>query len=58
MAHWQLGEKEQARKDYDRAVEDMVKAQSENDELPRFRDEARALLGIPDAGKPELGHSK
>ena len=53
MARWQLGEKEQARRDYDRAVEGMAKSQPDNDELPRFRDEASALLGIPHAGKTE-----
>jgi tetratricopeptide (TPR) repeat protein len=46
MAHWQLGDKEQARKWYDQAVQWMAKNQPQNDELRCFRDEAAELLGI------------
>jgi tetratricopeptide (TPR) repeat protein len=47
MAHWQLGNKEQAHKWYDRAMQWMEKNQSEDPEgLRRFRDEAAALLGL------------
>jgi WD40 repeat protein/tetratricopeptide (TPR) repeat protein len=53
MARWQLGAKEQARREYDRAVEGMAKARSVDDELRYLRDEAAKLLGVPQAGKPE-----
>ena len=45
MAHWQLGNKDQARKWYDRAVEWMEKNKPRHAELLRFRAEAEALLG-------------
>jgi tetratricopeptide (TPR) repeat protein len=48
MAHWQSGDKEQAREWYDRAVRWMEKNQSSNEELRRFRAEAEELLGIKD----------
>ncbi len=46
MAHWQLGEKDEARQWYDQAVEWMEQKQPDNDELRRFRVEAAELLGI------------
>jgi tetratricopeptide (TPR) repeat protein/tRNA A-37 threonylcarbamoyl transferase component Bud32 len=46
MAHWKLGEKEEARTWFDRAVQWMDKNQPKNDELGRFRAEAAQLLGI------------
>ena len=46
MAHWQLGDKSQARSWYDKAVSWMEKNQPKNAELIRFRDEAAALLGV------------
>src|SRR5262249_11049115 len=46
MAHWRLGEKEQAREWYDRAVEWMDKNQPKNEELRRFRAEAAELLEL------------
>jgi serine/threonine protein kinase/Tfp pilus assembly protein PilF len=56
MAHWQLGEKDQARQWYDRAVEWMDQNKPDDQELKRFRAEAEALLGIdkppPEKGKP------
>ena len=48
MAHWQLADKEEARKWYDKAVEWMDKNQPNNKDLRRFRREAEELL----AGKP------
>ena len=47
MAHWQLGDKEQARKWYDQAVQWMEKNRPQDEELRRFRAEAAALLGLP-----------
>jgi hypothetical protein len=44
MAHWQLGEKDQARRWYDRAVQWMDKNDPKNDDLRRFRKEAAELL--------------
>jgi hypothetical protein len=46
MAHWQLGETEEARRWYDRAVAWMDKNLTQDDELKRFRAEAEALMGI------------
>ena len=48
MAHWQLGEQDQARQDYQQAVDWMDKNQPKNEELGRFRAEAAELLGIPE----------
>jgi WD40 repeat protein/tetratricopeptide (TPR) repeat protein len=58
MARWQLGEKDQARREYNRAVEGMAKVQLDNEELRHFRDEAAGLLGIPPAGKTEQARAK
>jgi tetratricopeptide (TPR) repeat protein len=44
MAHWQLGDKKQARTWYDQAVAWMDKHMPQNAELIRFRAEAAALL--------------
>ena len=53
MAHWQLGNKEQARKWYDQAVawleknkEQLEKQKRYKEELLRFRAEAAALLEV------------
>ncbi len=46
MAYWRLGEKDQARQWYDRAVQWMDKNDPKNDELRRFRSEAAELLGV------------
>jgi tetratricopeptide (TPR) repeat protein len=51
MAHWQLGEKEQARQWYDKAVQWMDKNDPKNDELRRFRSEAAELLGVEKKNK-------
>jgi superkiller protein 3 len=45
MAHWQMGNKEEARKRYCQAVQWMDKNQPTNEEL-RFRAEAAKLLGV------------
>jgi uncharacterized protein HemY len=44
MAHWQLGDKEKARKWFDQAVQWMDKNQPKNEELGRLRKEAEGLL--------------
>ena len=46
MAHWQLGQKDEARKWHDQAVAGMEKRAPQNEELTRFRAEAAQLLGI------------
>jgi serine/threonine protein kinase/Flp pilus assembly protein TadD len=46
LAHWRLGDKEQARRRYDQAVQWMDKSRSENEELRLLRAEAAELLGI------------
>ncbi len=49
MAHWQLGDKKQARQWYDKAVTWMDKHKPfGEEELTRFRAEAAALLGVKD----------
>jgi hypothetical protein len=46
MAHWHLGNKDEARTSYDRAAEWMDKNKPGDEELRRFRAEATVLLGI------------
>ena len=46
MAHWRLGEKEQAHKEYGQAAAWMEKNEPRNEELRRFRAEAAELLGV------------
>jgi tetratricopeptide (TPR) repeat protein len=48
MAHWRLGDREQARTWYDRAIAWMDQHNPGDDELKRFRAEAAALLGVKD----------
>jgi tetratricopeptide (TPR) repeat protein len=48
MAHWQIGEKEQARSWYDQGVHWMQKNAPNDEELRRFRAEAEELLEIND----------
>jgi serine/threonine protein kinase len=44
MAHWRLGERDQARTWFDRAVQWMDKHKPQDEELRRFRTEAEALF--------------
>jgi serine/threonine protein kinase/Tfp pilus assembly protein PilF len=53
MAHWQLVDKQEARKWYDKAVQWMEKKNPQDDELRRFRAEAEELLGIAKPVNPE-----
>jgi len=46
MAHWQMGNKEEASRWYDRAALWMDKDQPKNEELRRFRAEAAALMKV------------
>jgi tetratricopeptide (TPR) repeat protein len=50
MAHWQLGDRQQARTWYDKAVAGMKRndAPAHEEELKRFRAEAAELLGVKD----------
>jgi len=52
ITHWQLGNKETARKWYDQAVQWMEKNNPEDSELRRFRTEAAALLGVSEKSWP------
>jgi tetratricopeptide (TPR) repeat protein len=52
MAHWQLGEKDEARKQYDQGVQWMQKIKPVNEELRRFREEAAKLLKVEDQSEP------
>jgi tetratricopeptide (TPR) repeat protein len=57
MTHWQLGNKEEARKWCDQAVAWMDKNQPQNEDLLRFRAEAQELLKISNqrpTTKPEV----
>ncbi|MGE0697196.1 MAG: protein kinase [Pirellulales bacterium] len=51
MSNWQLDQKDEARTWYDKSVEWMEKNQPKNEELLRFRAEAKQLLGIT---KPDV----
>jgi tetratricopeptide (TPR) repeat protein len=48
LAHWRLGDREQARAWYDKAVAWMDKNKPEDGELKRYRAEAAELLGVKD----------
>jgi serine/threonine protein kinase/Flp pilus assembly protein TadD len=48
MAHWQLGEQDEARRWYGKAVDWMEKQQTDDKLLRRFRGEAEELLKISD----------
>src|SRR5262249_33057360 len=54
MAHWQLGHRDEARPWYDRAVRWMEKYKPHDEELHRFRAEAKALLGLDQGGVSEV----
>jgi tetratricopeptide (TPR) repeat protein len=51
MAHWQLGDKPQARTCFNKAVQWMEQNQRADEELVRFRAEAAALLGVKESRK-------
>jgi tetratricopeptide (TPR) repeat protein len=53
MAYWQLGDKDEARTWYDKAVEWTDKNKPHNEELTRFRTECAALLGIAETQDPK-----
>jgi eukaryotic-like serine/threonine-protein kinase len=53
MAHWKLGDKEQARKWYALGVQWMEKNELRNEELRRFRAEAAEVLEIEDQPRKE-----
>ena len=46
MTHWQLGDKDNARHWYAKAIEWMKRHNPDDEELGRFRAEAKALLGV------------
>jgi hypothetical protein len=57
MAHWQLGERDEACRWYEKAVE-LMNTKPNDAELWRFRSEAAALLGRPEpAAPPRREHS-
>jgi tetratricopeptide (TPR) repeat protein len=58
MAHWQLGERDEARQWYDRAVRWMGENHSAyDDELRRFRAEAAELLGLTPSADRKREHA-
>jgi tetratricopeptide (TPR) repeat protein len=52
MAHWQLGEEDEARRWYRKAVQWMETKRPQDEELHRFRAEAAQLLGIGNTVAP------
>ena len=58
MAHWQLGNHEDAREWYHKAVEWMAENEPEDDEIPRFHSEASELLDLPDTPPPHTGEAQ
>lgn len=52
MAHWQLGEKDEARRHYDVAIHHLEKEENPDKETLRLRVEAAALLGVTAAKPP------
>jgi tetratricopeptide (TPR) repeat protein len=54
MAHWQRGDREQARRWYAPAVLWMEQHRPKDEELRRFRAEAAGLLGLPEQSPPAL----
>jgi hypothetical protein len=48
MARWRLGQRDEARAWYDKAVAWMEKNQPKDEGLRRFRAEAATLLGLAD----------
>ncbi len=58
MAHWQIGQKEEARKWHYKAVEWMEKNKPNDAELRRFRVEAEELLGVKDSPIREEGATR
>jgi tetratricopeptide (TPR) repeat protein len=55
MARWQLGEKDEARRWYDRAAAWADKHAPRDEELRRFQAEAAALLKVADGAKKKSG---
>ena len=53
MAHWQMGDKDQARNYFDQAVERMQEDHADDEELARFRAEAETLLEIQEPSTPK-----
>jgi serine/threonine protein kinase len=49
MAHWRLGQEQQARQWFEKAATSMNETGRQDDDLVRFRAEAAALLGIRDS---------
>jgi tetratricopeptide (TPR) repeat protein len=58
MAYWRLGQQEQARRWYGRAVGWMEKNKSSDPELLKYRNEAAKLLGIPATNPPGKNDGK
>ena len=52
MAYWQKGDKDKAGSWYEKAVQEMEKSKSKDEDLGRFRAEAAALLGVTEHLKP------
>ena len=46
MSHWRLGDQDEARRWYDKAVAWMAEKAPKNEELLRFRAEAEEVLGL------------
>ena len=53
MTQWQLGDKEQARQWYDKAINGIVQGTPGREDINNFRAEAEELLGIKSAVNPD-----
>jgi tetratricopeptide (TPR) repeat protein len=61
MVYWKVGQKDYARRWYDKAIERIDKSKPEDETLRRYHEEAAAMLGIPDkqpAEKPKTDKAK
>ena len=57
MAHWQLGDRDEARRWYNKAIGWMEEKKSDNEELERFSAEAAEFLELTDEAPPTEGRA-
>ncbi len=57
MAHWQSGDKDEARRWYNEAIAWMEEKKPADEQLQRFRAEAAELLGLTDEAPPTEGRA-
>ena len=57
MAHWQLGDRDEARRWYNEAIGWMEEKKPDDEQLHRFRAEAAQLLELTDEAPPTEGRT-